>query len=45
MVKLSDIFDVTYGTKFDFNKMIISENKEENYINFVSRTSKNNGAV
>ena len=45
MAKLSDIFDVTYGTKLDFNKMIISENKEENYINFVSRTSKNNGVV
>lgn len=43
MVRLSEIFEVTYGTKFDFNKMNISNHEDENYINFVSRTSKNNG--
>lgn len=40
LVKISDIFDVTYGTKFDMNKMSISKSSK---IAFVSRTSKNNG--
>lgn len=41
MNKLSDLFDVTYGTKFDWNKMC----EEKDGIAFVSRTSKNNGVV
>lgn len=45
MIKLNEIFEVKYGTKFDFNKMNISLNEDENYINFVSRTSQNNGVV
>lgn len=45
MTKLNEIFEVSYGTRFDFNKMIISENSKDNYINFVSRTSQNNGVV
>lgn len=40
LVKLSDIFDISYGTKFDMNKMEIQDNSD---IPFVSRTSKNNG--
>ena len=41
MVKLNDLFDISYGTKFDWNKMT----EEQNGIAFVSRTSKNNGVV
>ena len=41
MIKLSELFDITYGTKFDWNKMI----EEKDGIAFVSRTSKNNGVV
>lgn len=41
MVRLSELFDITYGTKLDWNKMI----EEKEGIAFVSRTSKNNGVV
>lgn len=41
MKKLNEIFDITYGTKLDWNKM----NEEKDGIAFVSRTSKNNGVV
>lgn len=41
MIKLSELFDITYGTKFDWNKMT----EEKDGIAFVSRTSKNNGVV
>jgi hypothetical protein len=40
--KLSEIFDVSYGTKLDMNKMNISS---DSTIAFVSRSSKNNGVV
>ncbi len=40
--KLSELFDITYGTKFDMNKM--SKSSSSN-IAFVSRSSKNNGVV
>ncbi len=40
--KLSELFYVTYGTKFDMNKMSISQQSD---IAFVSRSSKNNGVV
>ncbi|CAH1231313.1 Type I restriction-modification system, restriction endonuclease [Vibrio harveyi] len=40
--KLKDIFNVTYGSKFDMNKMSSSE---DSTIAFVSRSSKNNGIV
>ena len=43
MKKLSDLFHVTYGTKFDYNKMTPSD--DSSGIAFVSRTSKNNGVV
>jgi hypothetical protein len=39
--KLSDIFDITYGNKFDLDKMS-SENPE---VNFISRTANNSGIV
>ncbi|HCT4928558.1 TPA: restriction endonuclease subunit S [Morganella morganii] len=41
-VKLSKIFEVTYGTKFDMNKMTKNDDSK---IVFVSRSSKNNGIV
>jgi len=40
--KLSEIFDVGYGTKLDMNKM---SNGDSSSIAFVSRSSKNNGVV
>lgn len=40
--KISDIFNVSYGTKCDMNKMSSNTNSE---IAFVSRSSKNNGVV
>lgn len=40
--KLSEIFDVIYGTKLDMNKMSISDSSS---VAFVSRSSKNNGVV
>lgn len=40
--KLSDIFNISYGTKLDMNKM--TSNSQAN-IFFVSRSSKNNGVV
>ncbi|KJG17324.1 restriction endonuclease subunit S [Photobacterium angustum] len=41
-VRLDEIFNVSYGTKCDMNKMNISGNSS---IAFVSRSSKNNGIV
>lgn len=41
MIKLSELFNISYGTKFDWNKMT----EEKDGIAFVSRTSKNNGVV
>lgn len=42
VTELENLFDVTYGNKFDANKMkFISEGD----INFISRTSRNNGCV
>lgn len=40
--RLEDLFNVSYGTKLDMNKMSSSE---DSYIAFVSRSSKNNGIV
>ena len=45
MSKLSELFTIVYGNKFDLNKMIISDENEDERINFVSRTSKNLGVV
>ncbi|MCL2373678.1 MAG: restriction endonuclease subunit S [Treponema sp.] len=39
--KLSDIFDITYGNKFDLDKMSF----EKPEINFISRTANNCGIV
>lgn len=45
MVKLIDIFDLSYGNKFDLNKMVTVKKNDPNAVNFVSRTSKNLGVV
>ncbi|HDT5144271.1 restriction endonuclease subunit S [Klebsiella sp. GB_Kp059] len=39
MVELQELFDVCYGVNLELNKLVQSDNG----INFVSRTSKNNG--
>ncbi|MDR2540639.1 MAG: hypothetical protein LBD11_02385 [Candidatus Peribacteria bacterium] len=44
MQTLQELFTISYGTKLDFNKVSVSENKK-NGISFVSRTSQNNGVV
>ena len=41
-IAIEKIFEVTYGTKLDMNKMSIGESSS---IAFVSRSSKNNGIV
>jgi len=41
-IQIEDIFEVTYGTKLDMNKMSASGGAS---IAFVSRSSKNNGVV
>jgi hypothetical protein len=39
MIELNNIFNITYGT----NKELCYLNQSDDGINFVSRTSKNNG--
>lgn len=39
MIKLSDLFDVNYGSALELNRL----KQTKNGINFVSRTAKNNG--
>lgn len=42
LIPLQDIFEVTYGNKYDFKNMIVSNTFE---VAFISRISKNNGIV
>ena len=44
-MKLNKLFVLSYGTKFDLNKMIIAIDADKDKINFVSRSSKNLGVV
>ena len=44
-MKLSELFEVISGFALDLNKMTIIEDENENSINFVSRTGKNQGVV
>jgi len=44
-VKLSSIFDISYGNKLDLNKMRISDPAQKHSIAFIGRTRKNNGIV
>lgn len=41
-VELQELFEPRYGNKFDANKMVFNEHGD---INFISRTSHNNGCV
>lgn len=41
MVELQEIFEVSYGNKFDLNKM----NQKESTVHFVGRSAKNNGVT
>ena len=41
MVELHKLFDVSYGTKFDLNKM----NRTSGEVNFIGRSAKNNGVT
>jgi hypothetical protein len=43
LVRVSDIFDFSYGTKLDLNKMEIVQKRNNDTVNYISRTSKNNG--
>lgn len=42
-MKISDIFDVSYGINLELNKCDVTNDRDG--INFVSRTSQNNGVV
>ncbi len=44
LVKLSDVFDISYGHKLDLNKMSMALNESEGFA-FINRTAKNNGVV
>ncbi|MDA2092232.1 restriction endonuclease subunit S [Bacillus cereus] len=44
MPKLSDLFEITYGNKLDFNKMTVVEEGEEG-VHFVGRSSQNHGVT
>ncbi len=41
LTKLSDIFEITYGNSLELNRLEIAS--DETFVNFVSRTAKNNG--
>lgn len=41
--ELQEIFEVSYGTKLDYNKMNAVDSHDDDTVNFVSRTSKNGG--
>jgi hypothetical protein len=43
LVKVSELFEVHYGTNLALNALEEVEQKDENSVNFVSRTTKNNG--
>ena len=43
MQPINEIFNIEYGNQFDFSKMEVSTNEDD--INFISRSSSNNGFV
>ena len=43
--KLSEIFDVKYGINIDLNKCELAKADDKDSINYVSRTSENNGVT
>ena len=44
LTQLSNLFDITYGNGFELNKLELSASSGSG-VNFVSRTSKNNGVA
>src|SRR3989339_1142905 len=45
MTKLKDLFNISYGNQLDLNKLEVLDNKYEEGINFISRSSSNLGVV
>ena len=46
MTKLKDLFNISYGSQLDLNKLeVINKENEEEGINFVSRSSSNLGVI
>jgi hypothetical protein len=43
LTKLSNIFTIAYGNSLELNALILHENKQDNSVNYVSRTAQNNG--
>ncbi|HBE80366.1 MAG TPA: restriction endonuclease [Firmicutes bacterium] len=43
LVRIDNLFDVQYGTSLALNSLEICNKYDENCVNFVSRTSQNNG--
>lgn len=43
--KVSDLFDVKYGINIDLNKCIETTRQDKLSVNYVSRTSQNNGVT
>lgn len=45
LIQLSEVFDMTYGNKFDLNKMTLTSKDDKEGVVFVSRTGKNLGVA
>ena len=43
MKKISQLFNIQYGNSFDLQSMVPCEKEDKNAVNFVCRSSKNNG--
>jgi len=43
MKKISELFDVTYGVNLELNSLSLCDPESPDAVNFVSRTSRNNG--
>lgn len=41
--KIDDLFEVKYGVNLELNSLVLCNADDKNAVNFVSRTSKNNG--
>lgn len=45
MAKIEDLFYVTYGVNLELQNCEIVTNDDTDFVNFVARTSQNNGVV
>ncbi|MDP2744095.1 MAG: restriction endonuclease subunit S, partial [Dehalococcoidia bacterium] len=45
MVRISNLFDIGYGTKLDFKQMKVTSTSDPEGVHFVSRSSNNLGVV